>query len=446
MPTAVRGDPHRLRQILINLIGNAWKFTEQGEVVVSVALQDHTPEQTSFLFDVRDTGIGIAPEAQAHIFEAFSQADGSTTRKYGGTGLGLTIVKQLVEMMGGTVGVRSAAEQGSVFWFTVSLLAPLAPAKSSPKHPAALRHVRALIVDDNATNRFILQKHLSSWGFTYTSAHSGPMALQILKESVEQNQRYDLVILDMQMPGMDGLMVARAIRAVPELHAVRLIMLTSSGTGDAQAVREAGIAVSMTKPVRKAQLYDCLTNVMGASTAPTAQTSERRMVHSGTTSSGARILLAEDNPVNQEVALGMLDALGHLVDVVGTGREAVNASVGTDYDLIFMDCQMPEMDGLSATRAIRAREAQALGTGGKRDSRGTRADDPCHIPIIALTAHAMASDRELCLAAGMDDYLSKPFTQDQLSTMLTRWLPGLERRQPPISPSHPEHLSHPPDP
>jgi two-component system, sensor histidine kinase and response regulator len=254
------------------------------------------------------------------------------------------------------------------------------------------------------------------------------------------------VILDMQMPGMDGLMVARAIRAVPELHAVRLIMLTSSGTGDAQSVREAGIAVSMTKPVRKAQLYDCLTNVMGASTAPTAQTSECRMVHSGTTSSGARILLAEDNPVNQEVALGMLDALGHLVDVVGTGREAVNASAGTDYDLIFMDCQMPEMDGLSATRAIRAREAQALGTGGKRDSRGTRADDPCHIPIIALTAHAMASDRELCLAAGMDDYLSKPFTQDQLSTMLTRWLPGLERRQPPISPSHPEHLSHPPDP
>ena len=413
-PHMVCGDPTRLRQVLTNLLSNAIKFTEQGEVALEVTLQAQTEATTAVYFAVRDTGIGIAPEAQERIFDSFAQADGSTIRHYGGTGLGLAIVRQLVEAFGGEIGVESTPGNGSTFWFTAHF-----KRATQPSPPATLQRnlqgVRVLIVDDNDANRRILHQQVVAWGMTPESVDSGPRALERLRAAHAQGAPYEVAILDMLMPEMNGIALARLIKADSDLAQVRLIMLTSLGRyGDAGDAEEAGIEGYVTKPVRPSQLYDCLAamiNGAGATAAPPAPSPPSRL--EGLT---GRILLVEDNPVNQQVARSMLKALGCPAEVANNGQEALQALDLAAYDVVLMDCQMPEMDGLTVTRIIRERESE---------NRGAAR----HVPIIALTANAFESDREACLAAGMDDYLSKPYDLKQLREMLGRWLPRREAAQ-----------------
>jgi two-component system, sensor histidine kinase and response regulator len=439
IPLGLLGDPMRLRQILTNLLGNAVKFTDHGEVVLEVmphtahssgATSTNIPDDTSLtlLCKVRDTGIGIAPELQTRIFQSFAQVDGSMTRKYGGTGLGLTIVKQLTEMMGGSVGVESTPGQGSTFWFTVVLKKSPASIQPTPVLHQGLRGRRVLIVDDNATNRTILHQWVSAWGMHHHSAEDGPQALEKLRAAVAHGEPYDVAVLDMIMPGMDGIELARAIQADPTIAAVRLLLLTSTGLDtEGQNTRQAGIVGFLSKPVRQSQLYNCFIAALEAPAQGPISIKQKRPDPGGAMKPlYGYVLLAEDNPVNQEVALNMLEGLGCRVDTVANGREAVEALTHTPYDVVFMDCQMPEMDGFAATKAIRRHETAAA---------------QVHTPIIALTAHALQSDREQCLAAGMDDYLSKPFTQGQLHAILARWLPQHSGSQPaqgpPASPGAP---------
>jgi PAS domain S-box-containing protein len=402
-PCWLRGDPGRLRQVLLNLAGNAIKFTERGEVVVCAHLEEQGPAGTVVRCEVRDTGVGIPPEVQPRLFGSFTQADPSTTRKFGGTGLGLAISKRLVGLMGGEIGLTSEPGRGSTFRFMVRL-AKGEVAPPAPRRNDSLRGLRALVVDDNATNRRVLTRNLAGWGLRVAEASGGAAALAALRSAEEA---FALALLDFLMPEMDGLELARHIKADPALADVRLIMLTSVGVrGQRELARAAGIDGYLVKPVRLSQLYDCLTTVMAAReplpSAPTraAADSERRppVAH------GPRVLLAEDDVVNRMLALRLLEKLGCCVDVVGNGREAVAAVARGDYALVFMDCQMPEMDGFAATAAIRQGE-----TGSRR------------VPIIALTASAMQGDREACLAAGMNDYLSKPLGLGDLERMLRRW-------------------------
>jgi PAS domain S-box-containing protein len=403
-PYWLRGDPGRLRQVLLNLAGNAIKFTERGEVVVCARLEEQGPAGAVVRCEVRDTGAGIPAEVQPRLFGSFTQADASTTRKFGGTGLGLAISQRLVGLMGGEIGLTSEPGRGSTFRFTVRL-AKGEVAPPAPRRNEVLRGLRALVVDDNATNRTVLTRTLAGWGLRVAEASGGAEALAALWSAEEA---FALALLDFQMPEMDGLELARHIKADPALAGVRLIMLTSLGVrGQREQARAAGIAGYLVKPVRLSQLYDCLATVMAAAepwpSAPTrpAAGSERRpppVAH------GPRVLLAEDNVVNQALARRLLEKLGCLVDVVGNGREAVAAVARGEYALVFMDCQMPEMDGFEATAAIRQGE-----TGSRR------------VPIIALTASAMQGDRETCLAAGMDDYLSKPLGPRDMERMLRRW-------------------------
>jgi two-component system sensor histidine kinase/response regulator len=422
LPSVFLGDPVRLRQILTNLLSNAIKFTAHGEVVLEVAEHTvHSPEltpppdaaSTLLRFTVRDTGIGIAPEMQTKIFASFAQVDGSTTRKYGGTGLGLTIAKQLTHMMGGSIGVDSTPELGSTFWFTVCLLKPPPGVQPTPVLYQGLQGRRVLIVDDNETNRTILCQWVGIWGMHHESAADGPQALEKLRTAVTRGEPYDFAVLDMMMPGMDGITLTHAIKADATIAAVRLVLLTSMGVHTrVQEARQAGIVGFLSKPVRQSQLYNCLLTASEASAqsvAPAPQPKAPPIID--LTPLQGRILLAEDNPINQEVAVGMLESLGCQVDVVATGLQAVEALERGSYDAVLMDCQMPEMGGLEATRIMREREAVPT------ISRAVR-----HTPIIALTAHALPSDREQCLAAGMDDYLSKPFTLDALHATLARWL------------------------
>jgi two-component system sensor histidine kinase/response regulator len=410
MPAIWHGDQVRLRQILTNLLGNAIKFTNHGEVIVDVATIEVGEETALLRLEVRDTGVGIAPDAKTRIFDAFAQADGSTTRKYGGTGLGLAIAKQLAEMMGGTLGVDSELGKGSTFWFTVRLTKPqeLRQPVLVPGH--GLEGRRVLIVDDNETNRSILHHQVISWGMRNGSAASGAQALDMLYAAVAQGEPYDMAILDMHMPDMDGMALARAVKADPSIASVLLVMLTSAGVyGDAQQARQHGITAYLSKPVRQSQLYNCLITTIGALSQPAAaQTVSASTPAPSLPALHSRVLLAEDNPVNQQVALGMLKRLGCQATVVAHGGQALEALQHNPYDVVLMDCQMPEMDGFAATRAIRASKAKAT-------------QPP--IPIIALTANAMQGDREQCLAAGMDDYLSKPFTLEQLYAVLARWQP-----------------------
>jgi PAS domain S-box-containing protein len=404
------GDPMRLRQVLINLVGNAIKFTERGEVVVWVELVRETEEDVLLCLSVRDTGIGIAPAGQAKIFEPFSQADGSTTRKYGGTGLGLAIVKELVALMGGSIRLHSVPSQGSTFTFRVCLRKSARRTLSVVPNMAGLRGARVLIVDDHVTNRTILEEHLTGWGAVYASEGSGPEALQSLKDAAQQRTPYALVLLDMCMPEMDGLAVVRAIKADPLISAAQLIILTSLDQ-DAQyeKARQLGIEGWLTKPVRQSDLLETLLRVLRSEPLPKAGEEDRPdSSPAPQATSPVRVLLAEDNPVNREVAVGMLEQLDCQVVAVENGRLAVTESQGARFDLVLMDCQMPQMDGFAASHAIRDRE------------RGTGQ----HLPIVALTAHAIAGDRERCLAAGMDDYLSKPYTQQQLRAMVQRWAKG----------------------
>ena len=409
VPVAVQGDPVRVHQILLNLVGNAIKFTECGEVVIRVTALEQDEGTALICFAVRDTGIGIAPEQQEHLFAPFVQADGSTTRQYGGTGLGLAIAKQLAEIMGGSVGVESVSGTGSTFWFTARLALRPAEKQVEPRRGQALQNLHVLIVDDNATNRQTLTHQIHSWGMHASSATNGPQALEILRAAADQGVPYHLALLDFRMPDMDGAELARTIKAEAPIASVRLIMLTSvitsAHTHDDDL--QAEIAAYLNKPIRQSKLYDCLVNVMDAGAElPALQPVDLSSTRDQPESRG-HILLAEDNPVNQEVAVEMIEGLGYQIDVVSNGREALVALEHTAYDLVLMDCQMPEIDGFTATQAIRNREAE---TSSK------------HLPIIALTAFAMTGDREQCLAAGMDAYMSKPFTLGQLRDILATWL------------------------
>jgi signal transduction histidine kinase/DNA-binding response OmpR family regulator/HPt (histidine-containing phosphotransfer) domain-containing protein len=399
VPRAVRGDPTRLRQVLMNLIGNAIKFTEQGEVVVSVsvAASDGTAKLT---FAIRDTGIGIAAEHITSVFKEFTQADSTMTRRYGGTGLGLAISQRLVRLMGGELAVSSEVGRGSEFSFTLAL-----PVESAPPTRttglAALGGRRMLIVDDNQTNRRILREMLAAEGIKVDEASTAADGLVALRGAVTKKARYDLAILDVQMPDMDGFQVATAVRGEKAIARTNLLMLTSAGQrGDGERCRELGIRGYLTKPISRSDLLEALGTVLAGSPeeAGTPEVVTRHTIAESRRS--LRVLLAEDNPVNQQVAVAMLVKRGHEVHVSSNGREAADAVRARDYDVVLMDIQMPEMDGFEATQAIRAMPK------GK------------DLPIIGLTAHALSGERERCLLHGMTDYLAKPFKAHELFALV----------------------------
>jgi two-component system sensor histidine kinase/response regulator len=461
VPDALQGDPGRLRQILVNLVGNAIKFTSRGEVVVDVRTEDLTAEdaesaekdirektpfgaspgeaapggmgterrtpaspsssslssssalsassavKSSCLLhlEVRDTGIGIPADKQALIFDAFAQADSSTTRKYGGTGLGLAISLRLVEKMGGRIWVESEAGRGSTFHFTARFGVRDEPAVRPPAgEPAQVRGLRVLVVDDNATNRRILEELLLQWQMRPTLVDSGAAALEAVERARQVGQPFALVLLDVHMPEMDGFTVAERLRQQPETGGA-LMMLTSGGqAGDLARCRQLGLNAYLTKPVRQAELWKAILSALGSPATPRGplpRSAESKHLDEGR---GLRVLLAEDNPVNQKLAMRLLEKQGHTVAVAGNGKEALAALEKGRFDLVLMDGQMPEMDGFEATAAIRARE------------QGTDR----HVPIVAMTAYAMKGDRERCLQAGMDDYLSKPFRASDLAAVIER--------------------------
>src|SRR5881628_461319 len=401
VPRAVRGDPTRLRQVLMNLIGNAIKFTEQGEVVVSVdvAATDGTAKVT---FAVRDTGIGIAAEHTTSVFKEFTQADSTMTRRYGGTGLGLAISQRLVRLMGGELSVKSEVGRGSEFSFSLTLPVETA-ASERTVGLAALGGRRMLIVDDNETNRRILREMLAAEGVKVDEATMANDGLAALRRAAQKRVPYDLAILDVQMPDMDGFQLATAVRQDQTLARTKLLMLTSAGQrGDGERCRELGIRGYLTKPLSRVDLLEALGTVLAgpAEQAGTPDVVTRHTIAESRAS--LRVLLAEDNPVNQQVAVAMLVKRGHEVHVVGNGREAVDAVAERAYDVVLMDIQMPEMDGFEATQAIRA------------TPRGAQ------LPIIALTAHALSGERERCLSHGMTEYLAKPFKAHELFGMVER--------------------------
>ncbi len=416
VPLLLRGDPGRLRQILTNLAGNAIKFTQAGEVAVRVSLVEENENDVLLRFSVRDTGIGIPKEKAGLLFEKFSQVDASTTRKYGGTGLGLAISKELAELMGGEVGVESEEGRGSEFWFTARLGKQAQEAQTERRLPAVLSGARALIVDDNATNREILTTRLSSWGMRPSAVEDAPSGLQALYRALDENDPFRLAVIDMQMPGMDGETLGRVIRADARLDDTRMVMLTSLGTrGDARHFEEIGFSAYATKPVRHEELKSVLSLALaeleGAKPMPRNIVTRHTARETLNLFAGckARILLAEDNITNQQVALGILKKLGLRADAVANGAEALKALETIPYDLVLMDVQMPVMDGIEATHQIRDSESAHL---------------PNHrIPIIAMTAHAMQGDRDRCLEAGMDDYVSKPVVPRALAGVLEKWLP-----------------------
>jgi signal transduction histidine kinase/CheY-like chemotaxis protein len=418
LPRRLRGDPGRLRQVITNLLGNAIKFTEKGEVVVRVAKDSETETDATISFSIKDTGVGISEDVQQRLFQAFTQADNSTTRKYGGTGLGLAISKQLVEMMGGKIGVRSEPGMGSTFWFSARLEKQTGPAEPAPSiYFRDLFDLRVLVVDDNATNRQILRHQLFAWKMQKGSAANGFEALDLLRSAVADGKPYDLALLDMQMPEMDGMTLARAIKADPSIASTRLIILTSMGYMHSQPeLKAAGVDAYLVKPVKQSRLFDCLVNVLGRAAAehvfaaPTSDAPAGPNQDDLAVARQTRILLAEDNIVNQKVALAQLKGLGFTADAVANGHEVLSALKQVPYDIILMDCQMPEMDGYEASRMIRQAE--------RTSNHNWKA--PMH--IIAMTANAMTGDREKCLAAGMDDYLSKPVRKAELRSALLKWL------------------------
>jgi PAS domain S-box-containing protein len=417
--TFVRGDPGRLRQILINLGNNAVKFTSRGEVAVEVRLESETDGQIKVRFEVRDTGIGIPQDRLGLLFSAFQQVDASTTRRFGGTGLGLAISKRLAERMGGEIGVTSVEGRGSTFWFTAVFDKQPHRERLDGTLPADLRGVRILVVDDNATNRLVLAEQLGSWGVRHAGAESAAKATEQLRSARAEGDPFRVAITDMQMPETDGESLGRAIKADPGLRDTHLVMMSSFGKrGDAKRLKDIGFSAYLTKPVKQSELYDCLAAVLGGDDT-TAKTPDIALVTRHTLHEArrrkVRILLAEDNPTNQQVALGILEKLGFGADTAANGREAIQALETVPYDIVFMDVQMPLMDGLEATQAIRSGKAGVLNP---------------KIPIIAMTAHAMKGDRELCLEAGMDDYISKPIVPQALAEALEKWVENARKPSP----------------
>jgi signal transduction histidine kinase/DNA-binding response OmpR family regulator len=422
VPAGLRGDPGRLRQILLNLVGNAIKFTTQGEIVVFVKLAHQTADDATVRFEVQDTGIGLSPEAQGNLFQSFSQGDSSTTRKFGGTGLGLAICKQLTELMGGEIGVESRLGEGSTFWFTARLgKQAQGTVLAGATVYGDLHGLKICIVDIHPINRRILELYATKWGVRCLLAESGPQALSLMREAADRDHTCDLAIIGMQLRGMNGLDLARVIKADPALARTRLILLTSQGQrGDATAAHAAGYVAYLTKPVHESLLYECLlavgkqpaqATVRDDHSASRTARSELVTRHSLAERNGkalARILVAEDNVINQKVAVRMLEKLGYRADLVANGLEALEALKRIPYTAVLMDCQMPDMDGFTATAEIRKQE-------------GTKT----HLPIIAMTANARQEDRDQCLAAGMDDYLSKPVDLKMLAEVLARWITPL---------------------
>ncbi len=416
VPAGLRGDAGRIRQILINLITNAIKFTESGEVVVKVAL-DRREDATAWLrFEVRDTGIGIAPEDQARLFQPFTQVDNSAARRYGGTGLGLAICRRLVSLMGGSMGVESQPERGSVFWFVIPVQTTEEPQPRSPVRPVALQGLRVLLLDDNETNLLILDRQLESWGLKPDQFGRGQAALDALRQAAADGHPYDLLLLDMMMPDMDGAQLAQAIRADPALESLRLIVMTSWGpSAETERIRGIRGVQVLNKPVKQSLLWDALATALEppSKAAPAHEVPRADGDQAVLASNPARLLLVEDNPVNQKVALRQLAKLGYgCVDAAANGLEALEAVKRMSYAMVFMDCQMPDMDGYEATRRIRASETAAGG----------------RLPIVAMTAHALEGDREKCLSAGMDDYVAKPIRLDDLKRVLARWGGGIESK------------------
>jgi CheY-like chemotaxis protein/HPt (histidine-containing phosphotransfer) domain-containing protein len=402
IPARVLGDPTRIRQILSNLAGNAVKFTEQGEVVIRVSAEEVADGTLRARVAVSDTGIGVADEAQPHLFEAFTQADSSTTRRFGGSGLGLTISQRLVELMEGEIGFTSESGVGSTFWFTVPLAVCDHIPDDEPEPGPVTAGMRVLVVDDNEVGRTVLQRMLAPWGMDVTLAADGADALATLQVMADANRPPELVLLDLNMPELDGLGVTRAIRA-SHGASPRIVLLTSSAQqGDARLGREAGIDGYLAKPIRRDDLAQVMKLVMAGDGRP-AELITRHVVREQRARLETRVLLAEDNPVNQKVAVLTLEALGYHVDVASDGEQAVAAVERNRYDAVLMDCQMPVLDGFEATRRIRSAEPV-----GQR------------IPIIALTSSATADDRQRCLDAGMDDHIAKPLHADALQEVLTR--------------------------
>ncbi len=407
VPPRLRGDPGRIRQVLTNLVGNAIKFTESGEVVVRVAQVDRGVDHVVVRVEVADTGIGIAPAACSTLFDPFSQADSSTARTHGGSGLGLAICKQLVELMDGEIGVQSEPGHGSTFSFVITLGEP-AHQPAAPLEPPALDGLHVLVVDDNATSRHTLCNQVASWGMEALGIGGGPAALEALGSAARRGHPFDVALIDTDMPdpfGMNGLDLARAVGLDPALSSTHLLLLTSCGVrGSAAAARGAGFSAYLTKPVRQSQLFDAIATVMGGSTSATELVTQHSLAEARA-GLHPRVLVAEDNPVNQKVAAAMLAKLGYRADVVANGAEALEALSRIPYGAVLMDCQMPEMDGYQATEEQRRREGGSA-----------------HLPIIAMTAGAMAENRERCLAAGMDHYLTKPVRMDELAKALKRWI------------------------
>ncbi len=410
VPVYLKGDPGRLRQIVTNLAGNAVKFTHEGEVVIGAALESDNGETVTIRFTVRDTGIGIPQSRLAAVFEPFTQADGSTTRKYGGTGLGLAICKQLSELMGGEIGIESEEGKGSTFWFTAKFIKqPTTEMQNSaPLLHADIKGTRVLVVDDSATNRKLLAVLLSHWDCDYELTSDGVTALQHLRAAVAKDNPFRIALLDQEMPGMDGSELGRQIKADPQLQSTLLIMVTSlCQRGDAAALEKIGFTGYLAKPVRQSQLYGCIALALNRVRNPEVPDPLiTRHTVAEVTNRGIRILLAEDNLINQKVALSILAKLGYKADVVANGLEAVQALEAVNYDIVLMDCMMPEMDGFEATAMIRNPESKVLNH---------------KVPIIAMTANAMQGDRENCLEAGMDDYLSKPVKKPEMAAMLEKW-------------------------
>ncbi len=420
VPEVVRGDSTRLRQVVTNLVGNAIKFTDQGEVALKVQVEAQDSQELLLRFTVADTGIGIPEEKRELIFAPFSQADTSTTRKYGGTGLGLTISTRLVEMMGGRIWVESEVGKGSQFHFTARTGA--ANAKDvkvgTIAPPEMLRGVKVLVVDDNRTNRRILEGMLGRWEMKSTPVGDGEEALAQLSAAREAGKPFGLILTDMHMPKMNGFTLIERIRQRPELSTATIMMLTSAGhRGDAARCQKLGVAAYLLKPIRQSELREAIARVLGAREQDGAIPLITRfsLQDAREPSASLRVLLAEDNAVNQRLAVRLLEKRGHRVVVAGNGREAVEALEKESFDLVFMDVQMPEMDGLEATAAIREKEK---GSG-------------VHQPIIALTAHAMKGDREKCLAGGMDGYLTKPIRPEELEEILQDYV---TRRVAPVNP------------
>ena len=428
VPSLLRGDPGRLRQILTNLAGNAIKFTLKGEVIVQVALDHEDENEAMIRFSVKDTGIGIPADKLGTLFDSFTQADSSTTRKFGGTGLGLTISRRLCEIMGGRIGVESKEGIGSTFWFTACLKKQPPDRKreitARQDTGLSLKDVRILAVDDNATNRRVLAGMLSLWGCRHEEVEDAGTALERLRAAVESGDPFRIAILDMLMPETDGETLGKMIKDDPAVADTVLVMMSSLGVhGDVIRFKQEGFAAYLTKPVKQSRLFECLMTVLGR--RPGHEASPQGMITRHTLAEERkqkiRILIAEDNIVNQKVALKILEKLGYRANAVANGAEAVRALDMIPYDIVLMDVQMPEMDGLEATKEIRRLETACPG---KHPSGAGRQSSIQRVPIIAMTAHAMKGDREMCLNAGMDDYLTKPVQPVELAETIARWVSG----------------------